>query len=60
MLKQQVQWYDHLPATLDELWMQVNTTWMAVPPQDTIKTLFDSMPQCIQQVIHARGDHANY
>lgn len=43
-----------MPATIVELWNQVNVAWMALP-QDTICTLYASMPSHMEQVITAHA-----
>ncbi|GFY00522.1 uncharacterized protein TNCV_2139191 [Trichonephila clavipes] len=46
-------------ATLDQLWLYVETAWTAAP-QEYIQSLFDSMPSCMAAVIPNNGGYTNY
>lgn len=47
------------PRSEDELWSMVNTEWTSVP-QETIRTLFESVPRRIAACIAANGGPTTY
>ena len=48
-----------LPRSEDELWQMVEREWRAIP-QDTIRTLIDSMPRRVSSCIAVRGGPTSY
>ncbi|KFM65464.1 Transposable element Tc1 transposase, partial [Stegodyphus mimosarum] len=48
-----------LPCSDDELWQMVEREWRAIP-QDTIRTLIDSMPRRVSSCIAVRGGPTSY
>ena len=47
------------PPSEDELWRMVQTIWASIP-QDTVRTLIDSLPRRVSACIAARGGHTTY
>ncbi|GFX77935.1 transposable element Tc1 transposase [Trichonephila clavipes] len=48
-----------LPLTSDQLWQMVEREWRTIP-QDTIRTLIDSVPRRVSSCIAARGGSTSY
>ncbi|GFT77657.1 transposable element Tcb1 transposase [Trichonephila clavipes] len=48
-----------LPRTNDQLWQMVERKWRTIP-QDTIRTLIDSVPRRVSSCIAARVDSTFY
>ncbi|GFX60274.1 transposable element Tcb1 transposase [Trichonephila clavipes] len=48
-----------LPRTNDQLWQMVEREWRTIP-QDTIRTLIDSVPTRVSSCIAARGGSTSY
>lgn len=48
-----------LPRTDDQLWQMVEREWRTIP-QDTIRTLIDSVPRRVSSCIAARGGPTSY
>ncbi|GFX40518.1 transposable element Tc1 transposase [Trichonephila clavipes] len=48
-----------LPRTNDQLWQMVEREWRTIP-QDTIRTLIDSVPRHVSSCIAARGGSTSY
>ncbi|UYV67227.1 hypothetical protein LAZ67_4004434 [Cordylochernes scorpioides] len=46
------------PRSEDELWQMVEREWRAIP-QDTIRTLIDSLPRRVAACIAVRGQHTS-
>ncbi|GFX49298.1 transposable element Tcb1 transposase [Trichonephila clavipes] len=48
-----------LPRTNEKLWQMVEREWRTIP-QDTIRTLIDSVPRRVSSCIAARGSSTSY
>lgn len=59
IIKRRLDEFENRPKTFDELWEQVQQVWEKISKED-IESLYESLPNRIQQVLKRRGGYSKY
>jgi transposase/uncharacterized protein (DUF2267 family) len=59
IIKQRLDEFKNRPKNFDELWEQVQQVWEKISRED-IESLYESLPNRIQQVLKRRGGYSKY
>lgn len=58
-IKRSLDRYLEAPKNLDELWERVQVIWQK-NPNDFLQKLYESMPNCLEEVIRNKGGNIKY